>query len=131
MLNLHAGKLAALKLSGMLKALEEQGQMSEVGALCFEERLGLLVDREWTERENRRVAGRLRKADCAKRPPWRTLTGAPARPGNPWSWLWQLPVDRPTSQLPDHRPHRRGQELAGLRPGHKACREGYSVLYCG
>jgi hypothetical protein len=47
----------------MLKALEEQRQMSEAAALSFEERLGLLVDREWTERENRRLklteAGRI------------------------------------------------------------------------
>ena len=44
-------KLAALNLRGMLKALEDQSQMSQAAALSFEERLGLLVDREWTERE--------------------------------------------------------------------------------
>jgi hypothetical protein len=31
-------------------------------ALTFEERLGLLVDRELTERENRRLTTRLRQA---------------------------------------------------------------------
>ena len=55
-------KLAALKLSGMLKALEEQRQMSEAAALSFEERLGLLVDTECTAREQQALARRLRSA---------------------------------------------------------------------
>jgi len=36
----------------MAKALEEQLQMPDFGALTFEERLGLLVDKETTERRN-------------------------------------------------------------------------------
>ena len=39
-------KLQALRLTGMLKALSEQMQMPDIGQLNFEERLGLLVDRE-------------------------------------------------------------------------------------
>src|SRR6266498_4255549 len=55
-------KLQTLKLSGMYHALVEQLQMSDIAALTFEERLGLLVDRELTERENRRLTTRLRQA---------------------------------------------------------------------
>jgi DNA replication protein DnaC len=55
-------KLQQLRFLGMLKALEEQMQMPDIGELSFEERLGLLVDREITERENRRLKTRLRKA---------------------------------------------------------------------
>jgi DNA replication protein DnaC len=55
-------KLNTLKLTGMVKALTEQQQMAEVDSLGFEERLGLLVDREATERENRKLATRLKKA---------------------------------------------------------------------
>ena len=55
-------KLNALKLTGMVKALTEQQQMAEVDSLGFEERLGLMVDREATERENRKLATRLKKA---------------------------------------------------------------------
>ena len=55
-------KLHALRLSGMSQALMEQMQMPEITALSFEERLGLLVDRESTERENRRLTTRLRQA---------------------------------------------------------------------
>jgi len=55
-------KLQTLKLTGMLKALTEQQQMPEIDSLGFEERLGLLIDREATERENRKLATRLKKA---------------------------------------------------------------------
>jgi len=55
-------KLQALRLTGMVKGLQEQLQMSGLEELGFAERLGLLVDREMTERENRRLKDRLAKA---------------------------------------------------------------------
>lgn len=55
-------KLQALRLHGMYHALVEQMQMPEIATLSFEERLGLLVDRELTEREDRRLTTRLRQA---------------------------------------------------------------------
>jgi len=57
--------LKTLKLFGMLKALESQLAAPDVSALCFEERLGLLVDTELTERDNRRVQTRLKLAKLA------------------------------------------------------------------
>lgn len=54
--------LKALRLFGMLRALEEQQQTKEWNALSFEERLGLLVDRERIEQQNRSVSARLRRA---------------------------------------------------------------------
>lgn len=55
-------KLQTLRLCGMHRALEEQINMPDIEELGFEERLGLLVDREYTERENRRLKTRLGKA---------------------------------------------------------------------
>lgn len=55
-------KLEQLRCYGMLKALQEQMQMPDIEKLSFEERLGLMIDREMTERENRRLKTRLRKA---------------------------------------------------------------------
>ena len=55
-------KLYELNFTGMIKALEEQAQNPESTALSFEERLGLLVDRELTERESRRLERRLNQA---------------------------------------------------------------------
>ncbi|MDT8442517.1 MAG: ATP-binding protein, partial [Desulfuromonadales bacterium] len=47
-------KLSALRLTGFCQALMEQREMAHYGELAFEDRLGLLVDREWTRRENNR-----------------------------------------------------------------------------
>ena len=55
-------KLQALKFTGMVAALADQIAMPDIDELSFEERLGLLVDREITERENRRLTNRLRRA---------------------------------------------------------------------
>ena len=55
-------KLQQLKLTGMLRALQEQEAFPDIRALAFEERLGLMVDRELTERDNRRMQTRLRAA---------------------------------------------------------------------
>jgi DNA replication protein DnaC len=46
----------------MGKALEDQWRMPDCETLSFEGRLGLLVDRELTERDNRRLQTRLRHA---------------------------------------------------------------------
>jgi hypothetical protein len=37
-------------------------EMQDLNSLTFDERLGLMVDREMLDRENRRLATRLRKA---------------------------------------------------------------------
>ncbi|EBA00024.1 IS21-like element helper ATPase IstB [Marinobacter sp. ELB17] len=55
-------KLHALKLTGMASALADQSATPDITELSFEERLGLLVDREMTERDNRRLTSRLRRA---------------------------------------------------------------------
>ncbi len=55
-------KLTELRLNGMKEALVEQQDMADIDELEFEERLGLLVDRELTAREDRRLKTRLRTA---------------------------------------------------------------------
>jgi len=55
-------KLRIMKLLGMAKALEEQTSQAIYASLSFEERLGLLVDRESIYRDNRQLAIRLGKA---------------------------------------------------------------------
>ena len=53
--------LSNLRLPGMVRGLLEQREHPDYDALGFEERLGMLVDRELTERHNRRL-GRMQKA---------------------------------------------------------------------
>ena len=54
-------KLRALKLTGMAEAFCEQIQ-KPMPDIDFEARLGLLIDREWYLRENRRLSRRLSQA---------------------------------------------------------------------
>ena len=52
-------RLVTLGLTGMAKAFDEQQRQPDIAALAFEERFALLVDREATERENKRLVNRL------------------------------------------------------------------------
>jgi DNA replication protein DnaC len=54
--------LGKLKLHGMLGALERQLSDPDIGALRFEERLGLLLQHELAERDHYRLSQRLRAA---------------------------------------------------------------------
>src|SRR5580658_1910929 len=56
-------RLIALGLVGMARAFEEQRQQPAIASLTFEERLGLLVDREAVERESKRLVTRLKFAN--------------------------------------------------------------------
>lgn len=60
-------KLNEMRLKDMGLAARELLQTSPGNELSFEEKLGLVVDREWTERENRRVTRRLRDAKLSNR----------------------------------------------------------------
>ncbi len=72
-------KLIELKLTTMAKALRELGDMPPATQLSFEERIGMLVDREWTDRENRRLARRLKEAKLGVRASLEDVTCDAAR----------------------------------------------------
>jgi DNA replication protein DnaC len=55
-------KLIEMKLPTMALATRELMQSTPSDQMSFEDKLGLLVDREWSERDNRRVARRLKEA---------------------------------------------------------------------
>ncbi|MEY9383771.1 hypothetical protein AB7M74_006006 [Bradyrhizobium japonicum] len=55
-------RLIELGLTGMAKAFEEQRRSPDLEALPFEDRIGLLVDREAAERDTRRLTTRLKIA---------------------------------------------------------------------
>ncbi len=55
-------KLYAMKLNAMATALREQMQDTNHSALSFEDRLSLLVDRQWDEKESRGLTRRLQVA---------------------------------------------------------------------
>jgi hypothetical protein len=55
-------KLHALKLTGMVAALEEQQQQNSITELSFHERFSLVVERQWLWKEDRALARRLQYA---------------------------------------------------------------------
>jgi DNA replication protein DnaC len=60
-------KLHAMKLHGMADAFREQIEMADSSQLSFEERFGLLVDRQWTWKEGRALTRRLQLAKFKER----------------------------------------------------------------
>jgi DNA replication protein DnaC len=55
-------KLCAMRMRGMAEALQQQMQEPDIHQLSFEERFGLLIDRQWDWRQNRALERRLRNA---------------------------------------------------------------------
>ncbi len=55
-------KMNALKLYGMRDAFSEQLEQPSCASLSFEERVGMLIDREWTDREGRKLERRMKAA---------------------------------------------------------------------
>ena len=71
LLNQTLDQLHRLRLNGMADAFAQQLQQPDTHALSFEERFSLLVDRELTERENRRLTrllqlARLKQQACVE-----------------------------------------------------------------
>jgi len=62
LINQTIENLHILKLAEMAAGLKEQCEQPSYHSLSFEERLGMLVDRELAERENRRLARYLKQA---------------------------------------------------------------------
>jgi hypothetical protein len=72
-------KLIDLKLHALAKSLREMMEMPPDRQLSFEDKLGLLVDQEWTSRENRRVSRRVQEAKLSVRAAPEEILGDSAR----------------------------------------------------
>ena len=124
-------KLQALKLHGMVQALSEQRTMPDITALNFEERLGLLVDREMSERDNRRLKTRLHQAKlrqnaCIEDLDYRHPRGLD-KPLMTRLALCQWIRDRHNVLITG--PTGIGKTWIACALGQKACREGWTALY--
>ena len=124
-------KLEALRLTGMVKALKEQWQLSSSNELSFEERLGLLVDREADLRQTRQMQSRLRKAKLRQNA---TLEDIDFRqPRGLDKSLVQKLADcqwiRRKQNLLLTGPTGVGKSYLACAFAHKACREGFNTLY--
>lgn len=124
-------KLDTIGLEGFAQALREQLESSQYREMSFEERIGLLIDRELTLRdtkgfERRLKAAKLRQAaspeDIDLKHP-RKLDSSLVRALASSAWIRDkrnLLITGPTGV---------GKTFIACAMGHAACRQGFSVLY--
>jgi DNA replication protein DnaC len=124
-------KLRAMKFTGMAEAYAEQGRQAAMAELSFDERFGLLVDRQWTYREDRALQTRLRHAkfklsaclEDISYPPVRGLkrSQVDALADSRWIEYHQnVIVTGPTGT---------GKTFLACALGQKVCRDGHRVRY--
>jgi DNA replication protein DnaC len=124
-------RLIALGLAGMARSLEEQRKQPDIETLAFEERLGLMIDREAIERENRRLATRLKFAGLRQNAIVEDINFKAAR-GLDRALFQKLIagdwIDR-KQNLIIIGPTGIGKSWIACALGHKACRDDRAVLY--
>ena len=124
-------KLTAMRLLGMVDALKAQEQDPATREVSFLERLGLLVDQQWTWRENQALARRLHaaklKGAAVEDIDYRTARGLDKSViralAQKSAWVSQhehIFVLGPTGV---------GKSFVACALAQKACRDGYSALY--
>jgi DNA replication protein DnaC len=124
-------KLQALRLEGMVQALEEQRQQNDIVSLGFEDRLAFLVERQWLWKENRGLAVRLKNAQLKISASLEDLDYRSSR-GLKRAQIEQL---RASPWVREHRnclitgPTGSGKTYLACAVGAQACREGYRTLY--
>ncbi len=125
-------KLKTLRLDGMSTAWLEQQKHADTGGLGFDERFSLLVDAEWTHRDNKKVCRFLKEAKlklsqaCIEGidyAPVRELDKSVVRQLASCQWILEhhsLLVTGATGT---------GKSYLACAVAHQACRKGYKAIY--
>jgi DNA replication protein DnaC len=125
-------KLLAMRLNGMGEALKAQEQDRAMHELSFLERFALLVDQQWSWRENQALARRLKAAKlkgsvCVEDIDYRAARGLDK------AVMRGLAKD--SAWVRNHEnifvigPCGVGKSFIAMALAQKACRDGYSALY--
>ena len=124
-------KMQEMKLHAMAEAFNQQLGSSQYAELSFEERMGLLIDTEWTSREQRRLGRRLKGARlrypaCLEDVDFKTPRGLDR----------QVVLSLGTCRwIQDHQnllvtgPTGTGKSFLACAFGERACRAGFSTYY--
>ena len=124
-------KLHILKLSGMAEAFKEQLQQPSLHSVSFEERFGMMVDRQWTWKEDCRMKRLLKEAKlkiqaCVEDIDYKSPRGmdrSVMMSLNSCDWIKKhqnILLTGPTGV---------GKTFLACALAHKACREGYRAFY--
>lgn len=127
-----AEKLRRMKLYGMAKSLETRADRPDHQDLPISDFLGLLIDDEWSARENRRLTNRLRmakfkeKGACIEDIDYRATRNIKKAmvlelAKNQW-------IEKQQNVLITG-PSGAGKSYLAQALGHQACRDGYTVMY--
>jgi DNA replication protein DnaC len=123
-------KLAAMRLIGMSDALTRWHHANPNDALPMD-LIGLLAEAEWTHRENKKLTARLRKAAFRQSACIEDIDYKHAR-GLSKQVMLELASSR---WITTHKnvlllgPTGTGKSYLACALGHKACRDGYTVIY--
>lgn len=124
-------KMLAMKLNGMVEALEEQRKTADMATWSFEDRLALLVERQWLWKENRAMSTRLKYAKlrqpaCLEDIDYRHHRGLQRSvidhlAGSDWiQYAQNCIITGPTGV---------GKSYLACALAQKACRDGHRALY--
>jgi DNA replication protein DnaC len=125
-------KLIAMRLRGMAEAFREQQESADQQRLSCEERLGLLIDRQWNWRENRALDrrlrnGRLQGPACIEDIDYRTPRGLDRQ--------LVRSLTQESAWVREHQnlfllgPTGIGKTWLARALAQKACRDGYTALF--
>ena len=127
----HDG-LKSLRLHSMARAYEEQDSMPDIREYTFDDRLGMMVDREIVARGNRRLARRIKQAGfkhssaCMEDIDYRSdrgLNRSLLMSLSSCRWVYEKLGVLVTGATGT------GKTWLSCALGHKTCMEGYTVLY--
>lgn len=125
-------KLRALRLDGMCAAWAEQQSAPTSSALSFDERFAMIVDAEWTHRDNKRTSRSLKEAKlrytqaCIEAIDYsakRELDKAVIRQLASCRWVNEHQAILITGMTGT------GKSFLACALAHQACRKGYRALY--
>jgi DNA replication protein DnaC len=125
-------KLSALRLPALAEAFQRQLGAPEFADLSFEDRVGLLVDAEWTHREQRKLQRRLRLANLRRQAVLEDIDWQSPRRGLDKALVQSLAT---CAWIAQHRnllligPTGIGKSWLGEAFAERACRAGYAA-YC-
>ena len=125
-------KLIVMRLRGMAEAFRQQQESADLQQLSFEERFGLLIDRQWNWRQNRALErrlrnGRLQGPACVEDIDFRTPRGLDRRTVR--SLTQESAWVREHQHLFLIGPTGIGKTWLARAFGQKACRDGYTALF--